>query len=127
MNPDDGSADDLEGLLAQGRGAFVEILPAGAPARKVAECLAAFANAKGGAVVLQLSPSPDAEAQVEAARQTIREAALLCDPPLILPVPRVSRRPGPRRPRPGRTAPRLRRAGQVLRPRRRQERSPRPA
>ncbi len=89
MNPDDGSADDLEGLLAQGRGAFVEILPAGAPARKVAECLAAFANAKGGAVVLQLSPSPDAEAQVEAARQTIREAALLCDPPLILPVPRV--------------------------------------
>lgn len=90
MNPDDSLADDLGGLLAEGRGPFVESLPADAPPRKLAECLAAFANAKGGAVILQLPAAPDAEARVEAARQAVREAALLCDPPLILPVPRVA-------------------------------------
>lgn len=90
MNPDDSPTDDFEGLLAQGRGAFVEILPADGPPRKLAECLAAFANAKGGVVALRLADAPDAEAQVETARQAVREAALLCDPPLILPLPRVT-------------------------------------
>lgn len=90
MNPDDGPADDLERLLAEGRSAFVEILPADVPARKLAECLVAFANAKGGTLILQLPAAPDAEARAEAARQTVREALLLCDPPLVLPVPRVA-------------------------------------
>ncbi len=93
MNPDDGLGsgldDDLEGLLAEGRGASVQILPANAPPRKLAECLVAFANAKGGVVALQLPDAPDAETQAEAARQAVREALLLCDPPLVLPVPRV--------------------------------------
>ncbi|MBC7259634.1 MAG: DeoR family transcriptional regulator [Chloroflexi bacterium] len=92
-NPEDAApepTEELERLIAQGRGEFVEILPAGAPPRKLAECLAAFANAKGGAVVVQIPAAPDGEAQVEAARDAIREAALLCDPPLILPVPRAA-------------------------------------
>lgn len=90
MNPDDGLAAGLEHLLAEGRGALVEVLPADAPPRKLAVCLAAFANAKGGTLILPLPATPDAEAQAEAARQTVREALLLCDPPLVLPVPRVA-------------------------------------
>lgn len=90
MNPDDGLAADLERLLAEGRGALVEVLPADAPPRKLAVCLAAFANAKGGTLILRLPAAPDADTQADAARQTVREALLLCDPPLVLPLPRVA-------------------------------------
>jgi ATP-dependent DNA helicase RecG len=96
LSPDASRADtseELQRLIAQGPGPGLEVLPWDAAPRKVAERLAAFANAKGGAVALRSSPGAPAaelERQLAHARERAMDAAFLCDPPLILPLPQIA-------------------------------------
>ena len=82
---------NLHSLLAEGeseRAAFVRerIRP-----DELAETLAAFANARGGTVVLgaggRARPKPEGLFDVERALELSLDAALLCTPPLVLPLP----------------------------------------
>jgi len=71
-------------LPVNGPGERVTILPAEAGTRKLAQTLAALANASGGTVLIALPEKPDAgEAIVDRAV----EAALSCQPPLIIALP----------------------------------------
>lgn len=96
LNPDEPLAEtsgELDQLLGQGSGPSLENLSWDAAPGKIAEHLAAFANAKGGAVALRpgagASPA-DAERQLNEARERAMDAAFLCDPPLILPMPQAA-------------------------------------
>ncbi len=102
--------DELAELLAGGAHARLAILSHTAPARAVAETLAALANANGGWLLLASALPPKAAEQAAgiavqagsrarskaappapfdsaAAADLVLHAALLCDPPLILPAP----------------------------------------
>jgi ATP-dependent DNA helicase RecG len=86
-------ADELQRLLGQGPGPALEILPWDAAPKKLAEHLAAFANAKGGTVALRPAPgasAADAKKQLAEAREHVLDASFLCDPPLILPLPQAA-------------------------------------
>lgn len=80
----------LEELLRQGRGPRCEVLSAQASARRIAESLAALANAEGGWVLL-LEEGGDRAAALEDPPASMRralEALLLCEPRLAAPLPR---------------------------------------
>ncbi|MDI7275322.1 MAG: ATP-binding protein [Anaerolineae bacterium] len=79
------NADDYRTLLAAGAGERVAILPAQAAMQQIARVLAALANTSGGAVFLDTKG--DEPQEREAATDRAIEAALSCDPPLILPLP----------------------------------------
>ena len=82
-------APTLEELLCQGRGLRCEVLSAQASPRRIAECLAALANAEGGWVLLvedggvPVASSAD-EAQPSSLNRAL-EALLLCEPRLVAP------------------------------------------
>jgi len=88
-------APTLEELLCQGRGLRCEVLSAQASPRRIAECLAALANAEGGWVLLvedggvPVASSAD-EAQPSSLNRAL-EALLLCEPRLVAPLPRRER------------------------------------
>lgn len=84
--------EELERLLSEGRNASVEICALDSSPRKLAEHLAGMANGKGGLVILALpdSQAEDFEQRMADARQRIADAAFLCDPPLIVPLPQVA-------------------------------------
>ena len=84
------TVDDLRALLQSGRGRTVEVLSTLA-ARRLAESMAAMANGEGGTLLLRVASADDAdqgEAAAAEARDAILQAALLCDPPLIIPLPK---------------------------------------
>jgi ATP-dependent DNA helicase RecG len=85
------STDDLSALLAAGASEHAAFLPARTARQALAETLAALANGDGGVVLLGVSPRgavpPGADAP--ALRDLALAAALLTDPPLILPSPQV--------------------------------------
>jgi ATP-dependent DNA helicase RecG len=85
------SSDEMAALLAGGPGERAAFLPARAGRHAVAESLAALANADGGTLALGVSPRGAAQpsADVVALRDLVLEAALLTDPPLILPSPQA--------------------------------------
>ena len=103
------TGDEILALLQQGRGQEIDFRAERTSARKLAESLVALANASGGAVLVGVDPrtsaSGSAELTVEgsveplaklqglkdaeAARDKAIEAALLTDPPLIIPLPEV--------------------------------------
>ncbi len=84
--------EELERLLAAGEGPRVAFARERARPEELAETLAAFANGRGGTLLLGVSGR--ARGRVEgigdlaAARDLVLEAALSCTPPLILPLPR---------------------------------------
>ncbi len=86
------TADEILVLLQQGKGQEIELIPERTSAHKLAESLMALANASGGTVLVGVDPR-SARVQglknAEAARDGALEAALLTDPPLIIPLPEV--------------------------------------
>jgi ATP-dependent DNA helicase RecG len=90
--PETTRSDEIRRLLEQGSGPTVEILPFDVPARKLAESLAALANSEGGTLILTGDRSHDGatEQNPEQARQHALDAQILCDPPLVLPLPHIA-------------------------------------
>ncbi|MGQ9681694.1 MAG: ATP-binding protein [Anaerolineae bacterium] len=74
---------ELRALLAAGASERVVTLPAGTSAPRLAQALAALANASGGTVLLALPAGSQAAEATDRAVQ----AALSCEPPLVLPLP----------------------------------------
>ena len=80
MNADEGRA-----LRSDGEGPRLATLPAETGERRLAQTLAALANASGGTVLLTLPSAGQGNGDVIVDRAV--QAALSCDPPLILPLP----------------------------------------
>ena len=85
------TADEVRRLLAGGMGPGLHWFPSDVTAERLAAVLVGMANTGGGVVILGISPRA-AQVQgirdVEAALDGIFQAALLADPPLVLPLPR---------------------------------------
>ena len=84
--------DDILALLQQGKGQEIELKTERASARTLAESLVALANASGGVVLVGVGPKSGrllGLKNAEAARDKVLEAAVLTDPPLIIPLPEV--------------------------------------
>lgn len=79
-------------LLAKGRTDQLDWLPGRAPVADIAETLAAMANARGGTLLLGVTPRSDKPAGVDDSDNAINrvlEAALSVEPPLIIPFPQI--------------------------------------
>lgn len=91
------SSAEVRQLLAQGMGASLHWFPADVAATRLATVLAGMANSAGGIVLIGVSPraAVDGAARVLGVRDLdevmdcVFQAALLTDPPLVLPLPRV--------------------------------------
>lgn len=85
------TVDDLRDLLQSGRGPTQEIFVKLAP-RHLAESMAAMANGEGGTLLLLVAPGDtdnQGEAAAAQAQDMVLQAALRCDPPLIIPLPQL--------------------------------------
>ena len=86
------TADQVQTLLQQGRGPSADFLPKRTSRRRLAETMAAMANHEGGTILLGVSPVRgqfQGLGDVEEASDRVLQAALLCEPPLIIPLPQV--------------------------------------
>jgi ATP-dependent DNA helicase RecG len=87
--------ENLEALLAQGEGPHLAFFRERCKIDELAETLVAFANAGGGVALLGVAGRGRARveglADAAAARETALEAALVCTPPLVLPLPEIRR------------------------------------
>jgi ATP-dependent DNA helicase RecG len=84
--------DEIIALLQRGKGQEIDFRTERASARTLSESLVALANASGGTVLVGVDPrtaKPQGLKDAEAAREKALEAALLTDPPLIIPLPEV--------------------------------------
>ena len=79
------NADEARALLAAGPGDRLAVVSAQAGPARLAQALAALANATGGTLLLALTSHDQAE--VEAAVDRAVQASLSCEPPLVLPLP----------------------------------------
>lgn len=83
---------DLYPLLAQGMGPDLHWFPEDVPLARLAATLVGMANTAGGTVILGIAPR---SGQLLGVRDTstaldkVFQAALLAEPPLVLPVPRI--------------------------------------
>jgi ATP-dependent DNA helicase RecG len=84
--------EELNKLLEKGPGDHVAFLPASANQRAIAETLVALANANGGLVLLGVTAKGTVQkpADLETLRESVIEATLHSDPPLILPAPQIA-------------------------------------
>jgi ATP-dependent DNA helicase RecG len=85
---------DLPGLLQRGKGAGLHWYPEDVPVARLAATLVGMANSSGGVVVLGVSPHSGQMlglAEPEAMIDRVFQAALLADPPLVLPLPQEQR------------------------------------
>lgn len=89
LNP----SETVTELLAQPEGPGLAFLRERCKLTELAETLVALANAQGGTVILGVSGRARARVEglkdVAAAREAALEAALICTPPLVLPLPRT--------------------------------------
>lgn len=79
-------------LIAQGRGQQLELLAERSTPRHIAETLAALANAEGGQVLIGGSlqgKELDGLQDPQSALDRAMDAILLCQPPLVVPLPEV--------------------------------------
>jgi ATP-dependent DNA helicase RecG len=86
------TSQDLYQRLAQGMGPDLHWFPQDVPLSQLAATLAAMANTMGGTVLLGIAPRSGQVHGVrdpEEAIDRIFQAALMADPPLVLPIPRV--------------------------------------
>jgi ATP-dependent DNA helicase RecG len=85
-------AGDVHALLAQGMGAELHWFPADVTAARLATVLAGMANTQGGMALVGIAPR---SGQIQGVRNVgevlycVFQAALLVDPPLVLPLPQV--------------------------------------
>jgi ATP-dependent DNA helicase RecG len=84
------TGDEVRALIAQGEGPSTALRGEAVKPGKLAETLMAFANAEGGIVLVGVDGAtrhvPGVRQPAEVHRRAI-EASLLCDPPLIIPLP----------------------------------------
>jgi ATP-dependent DNA helicase RecG len=85
-------SNEVMALLAQGMGATLHWFPADVPVSRLAATLVGMANTRGGTVMIGVAPRsaqiqglPDAEDAID----RLFQAALLADPPLVLPLPLI--------------------------------------
>jgi len=84
---------EIQGLLTQGMGSSLHWFPADVPVSRLAATLVAMANTRGGTVLIGVAPR---SAQIQGVQDTaqlvdhIFQAALLADPPLVLPLPMIT-------------------------------------
>jgi ATP-dependent DNA helicase RecG len=86
------STSDVQAMLAQGMGARLHWFPSDVQPSRLAAVLAGMANAQGGTVLLGVAPRSahiQGVVNVPDAVDCVFQAALLIDPPLVLPVPQV--------------------------------------
>jgi len=86
------NAKEILALYEQGEGPTLEFKSENIKPSKLAETLIALANAGGGAVLVGVdgrSGEIDGLRNPKQAREMAIEAALLCEPPLILPLPEI--------------------------------------
>jgi len=84
--------EDLAALLRAGQGQQIDFEPEQVSPLRLAETLMALANAEGGYVLVGVEGRPARVTGLEdpaATRDRALQAALLCDPPLILPLPQI--------------------------------------
>ena len=84
--------DEVRALYREGKGQEIDFKAEGVRPTKLAETLIAFANAGGGTVLLGIDGRTSEIKGLrdpEAARDKALQATLLCDPPLIIPLPEV--------------------------------------
>jgi ATP-dependent DNA helicase RecG len=78
-------------MLAQGEGMHLAFLRERCKLQELAETLVALANAQGGSLVIGIGgrtrPRAEGVQDAVAAREMVLEAALICTPPLLLPLP----------------------------------------
>ena len=81
----------VEALLARGHGQDVDLLSERTSVRRIAESLAAMANANGGTIILAGSARRTklGLADIKATVGKAMEAMLLCQPKLVMPLPKV--------------------------------------
>jgi ATP-dependent DNA helicase RecG len=85
-------SDEIKALLAQGMGTTLHWFPADVPVSRLATALVGMANTRGGTVLIGVAPR---SAQIQGVPDTgelvdqVFQAALLSDPPLVLPLPQV--------------------------------------
>jgi ATP-dependent DNA helicase RecG len=85
--------DELVSLCQQGQGQQVAFKSRATSAGKLAEILVAMANADGGRVIIGVDPKGSAVGGLKNPEETLDlalKAALLCDPPLIIPMPEIT-------------------------------------
>ncbi len=89
--PDHSASDPLPAMLAQGEGMHLAFLRERCKLQELAETLVALANAQGGYLIIGVGgrtrPRAEGVQDVTAAREMVLEAALICTPPLLLPLP----------------------------------------
>lgn len=84
--------DEVLALYQQGKGQGIDFRAEGVRPSKLAEILIAFANASGGKVLVGVDGRTSEIKGLrapESARDKALQASLLCDPPLIVPLPEV--------------------------------------
>ena len=83
---------DVQELLDRGMGPETHWFPEDVPISQLAEVLVAMANTQGGIILLGVTPRSSQALGVSDPDEVIDrvfQAALLSDPPLVLPVPRA--------------------------------------
>jgi ATP-dependent DNA helicase RecG len=82
-------ADDLKQLLSQNQNDNLAFAPDSLSVTELTETLAAFANGAGGYLIMGVTQTgkPKGLSDPDAALDRALEAALSCDPPLIIPLP----------------------------------------
>lgn len=91
---DTSTISTVDQLLAQAPGPRLAFVRSKFRVEELAQTLVALANAHGGTVVIGASGRgklPDGVGDVQTAHEAALEAALVCTPPLVLPLPEVAR------------------------------------
>lgn len=86
-------SEEIRQRLRRGRDEATDFQPATVTPRRLAETMCAMANGAGGTIFVGVSrgrrPAITGLSDPEGARDTAVQAALMCDPPLIIPLPRI--------------------------------------
>jgi ATP-dependent DNA helicase RecG len=81
---------EVQAILAQGMGATLHWFPADVPVSRLAATLVGMANTRGGTVLIGVAPRSAQIQGIQDAEEGVDrlfQAALLSDPPLVLPLP----------------------------------------
>jgi ATP-dependent DNA helicase RecG len=87
------NSDEIGQRLRQGKDELTDFYPEDVTVRRLAQGMCAMANGAGGVIMVGTSggrhPTATGLSDPETAQDNAVEAALLCDPPLIIPLPKI--------------------------------------